>query len=114
MVRPLKPKKQIDPAKADAFASLADKNIKRNNDINFNNENMLNKRKRGNPRVKKNKAVSFSLPIELDEQIDSVIIQLQNKGFFGVTRSDIVVALLSGEGLEINNLIKRIKHIKGV
>lgn len=103
MVKPAKTKKVIDQAKADAFANMADSDI---ND---------NKPKRGNPRAKKNKTVSFSIPIELDEKIDGAIEDLAQEGMFGISRSDVVVAALTAETMSNPEAIsKEIKRVKGI
>lgn len=112
MVKPAKTKKVIDQAKADAFANMADSDINDNKPIAVN---MDNKPKRGNPRAKKNKTVSFSIPIELDEKIDGAIEDLAQEGMFGISRSDVVVAALTAETMSNPEAIsKEIKRVKGI
>ncbi|MDD1829531.1 ribbon-helix-helix domain-containing protein [Photobacterium sp. ZSDE20] len=109
MVKPAKTKKVIDQAKAAAFANMAD------SDVNDNKPIAVNKPKRGNPRAKKNKTVSFSIPIELDEKIDEAIEELAQEGMFGISRSDVVVAALTAETMSNSETIsKEIKRVKGI
>lgn len=106
MVKPARTKKEIDQAKASAFANMADSD---------SNDNEVNKPKRGNPRTKKNKTVSFSIPIELDEKIDKAIEELAQEGMFGISRSDVVVAALTAETMSVPEAIsKEIKRVKGI
>ncbi|MCC3859411.1 hypothetical protein IB289_23995 [Vibrio parahaemolyticus] len=103
MVKPAKPKKAITQGEADAFANMADL------------DSPEVKPKRGNPRVKKNKTASFSIPIDLDEEIDNTIELLAREGMFGVSRSDIVVAALTSKCMaEPENIIKEVKRVKGI
>lgn len=101
MVKPAKPK-NIDNKIADNFANKANYDIK---------SNAVNK-KRGNPRQKKNKTVSISIPLSLDAQIDDLINQATKQGVYGITRSDIVVAALRSQCMTVENMIKSIQRIK--
>ncbi len=100
MVKPIKKIKSIDYDKAKIFAEKAD-------DIDISKEV-----KRGNPRQKKKKPTSFSIPLEMDEQIDLMIERLNQQGYYGVSRSDIVVAALSSEFF-IENFVVEVTKIKG-
>ncbi|ARR51882.1 hypothetical protein ETN89_20590 (plasmid) [Photobacterium damselae subsp. damselae] len=97
MVKPIKKIKSIDYDKAKVFAEKADD---------------IKEVKRGNPRQKKKKPASFSIPLEMDVQIDLMIERLNRQGYFGISRSDIVVAALSSEFF-IENFVVEVTKIKG-
>lgn len=119
MVRAAK-KRDVSQEEIEQFVNKANNDIKPNNENRLNNEDKdindikPNKRKRGNPRIKQTKTVSFSLPFNIDEMIDLAIEEAERAGYFGLSRSDIVVAALTSGAIKSNKLISNIKRIKGI
>jgi hypothetical protein len=100
MVKPAKNSNRVNPKIADDFAMKAV------------DEDSVKAVKRGNPRPKKNKTVSFSIPIAIDSEIDKMIALLADDGVYGISRSDIVVAALSSE-LFKDKLRLEVERVKG-